>query len=417
MAQKNKWSSWQHIHLEGNLISADVLDLVAKNQAAAQSDSAYQLPSGISTMDKIGLSYKTAIGLYTDYKRKLSLEKNDPWDLTREFITRFFSQCLEWSIDVTRKLDADNRSFPIRRVAYGRIPIVTAPGDSSLDKAESRYAITNGQKNVSAFQMVQQYLTAAGASRWGIVANDSKFRLLRSSTALSKPQYLEFDLGAILEDDFYNEYSILWKFFHVSRIRDIANGTDLEIWEEWRKTAIDSGERIRDRLRVGVSKALQIFGTGFLKDNPELREKFSTGVIKTEDYYHQLLRLIYRFLFLFVTEERYSEKGIRLIFNPDSDYIERNTYDKGYSLARLKPIIRQNRYRNTQHDLWEVQKVVFHALENGEPLLALPALGGMFSESSCPDISNLILSNRYYLEAMDKLRWAIQTGRPVWIDY
>ena len=106
MAQKNKWSSWQHIHLEGNLISADVLDLVAKNQAAAQSDSAYQLPSGISTMDKIGLSYKTAIGLYTDYKRKLSLEKNDPWDLTREFITRFFSQCLEWSIEVTRKLDA-----------------------------------------------------------------------------------------------------------------------------------------------------------------------------------------------------------------------------------------------------------------------------------------------------------------------
>ena len=120
---------------------------------------------------------------------------------------------------------------------------------------------------------------------------------------------------------------------------------------------------------------------------------------------------------MFVTEERYSEKGIRLIFNPDSDYIARNTYDKGYSLARLKPIIRQNRYRNTQHDLWEVQKVVFHALENGEPLLALPALGGMFSESSCPDISNLILSNRYYLEAMDKLRWAIQNGRPVWIDY
>ncbi len=67
------------------------------------------------------------------------------------------------------KLDCDSKSYPIRRVAYGRIPLDIAPADSSLDKLESRYSITNGRKSVSAFQLVQQYLSASGPANWGRV--------------------------------------------------------------------------------------------------------------------------------------------------------------------------------------------------------------------------------------------------------
>ncbi len=417
MSQNNKWSTWQHIHLEGNIFSSDILDLVSKEKASAQTNTAYQLSTSDSTSEIIGFSYRMARSLYSDYKKKISTASNDTAETTRTFIVRFFNQSLGWNIETVRKLDAEGRSFPIRRIAYDRVPVVIVPGEESLDKSSSLYSITNGQKNVSPFQMLQQYLTASGASRWGIVANGVKFRLLRSSTALSRPQYLEFDLAAILDDDFYNEYALLWRFLHFSRIRDVVHDTDLEIWEEWRKTSIESGERVRDRLRVGVSKALKNLGTGFLKSNEEIRDKIRNGELSTEDYYHELLRLVYRFLFLFVTEERYSEKGLRLIFNPESDYPAHDTYDKGYSLARLKPIIRQLRYRTKQYDLYEVQKVVFRALENGEPLLALPALGGMFSEELCKDIVNLKLTNTYFLQAMDNLRWSNNNGRTVWIDY
>ena len=343
MAQNNKWSTWQHVHLEGNILSADVLEQVSKETASAQTKSAYQLSSGDSTSEIIGFSYRMARSLYADYRKRISVGSSDSGEVTRTFIVRFFTQCLGWSIETIRKLDAEGRSFPIKRIAFDKIPLVIVPGEDSLDKSSSLYSITNGQKNVSPFQMLQQYLTAAGASRWGVVSNGVKFRLLRSSTALSRPQYLEFDLGAILDDDFYNEYALLWRFMHFSRIRDIVNDTDLEIWEEWRKTSIDSGERVRDRLRVGVSKALKNLGTGFLKSNEELRAKIASGELSKEDYYHELLRLVYRFLFLFVTEERYSEKGLRLIFDPASDYEARDAYDKGFSLARLKPVIRQLR--------------------------------------------------------------------------
>lgn len=417
MAQNNKWSTWQHVHLEGSILSADVLEQVSKETASAQTKEAYQLSSGDSTSEIIGFSYRMARSLYADYEKKINTESNDKAEVTRTFIVKFFNQCLGWNIEFVRKLDAEGRSFPIKRIAYEKIPLVIVPGNDSLDKASSLYSITNGQKNVSPFQMLQQYLTAAGASRWGVVANGVKFRLLRSSTALSRPQYLEFDLGAILDDDFYNEYALLWRFLHFSRIRDVVNDTDLEIWEEWRKTAIDSGERVRDRLRVGVSKALRNLGTGFLKSNGDLRDKISSGELSTEDYYHELLRLVYRFLFLFVTEERYSEKGLRIIFDPDSDYFARDAYDKGYSLARLKPLIRQLRYRNRQYDLYEVQKVVFKSLEKGEPLLGLPALGGMFGEEFCRDIVHLKLTNDYFLQTMDNLRWSSNGGRVTWIDY
>ena len=417
MAQNNKGFNWQHIHLEGNLFSADILEQVSKEEASAQTKGAYQLSSGDSSSELIGFSYRIARGLYNDYKCKIDTERGDNATITREFIVKFFNQCLGWNIEIVKKLDAEGRSYPIRRIAYDRVPVVIVPKDDNLDKASSTYSITNGQKNVSPFQMLQQYLTSAGASRWGIVANGVKFRLLRSSTALSRPQYLEFELGAILEDDFYNEYALLWRFLHFSRLRDAVNGTDLEIWEEWRKISIDNGERVRDKLRYGVTEALKTLGTGFLKNNIEIQEKIKSGVLSKEDYYHELLRLVYRFLFLFVTEERYSDKGIRLIFDPDSDYSARDAYDKGFSLARLKPIIRKVRFRNKQYDLYEVQKVVFKSLENGEPLLGLPSLGGMFAEDTCADISNLKLTNDYFLATMNSLRWSDNGNRATWIDY
>jgi hypothetical protein len=421
MARSATFNSWQHIHLEGNLYSSDILTLIANDGAQAQSNEAYQIPSSISLMDTIGFSYKMAIGLYEDYKFKLANSKTDPWDLTRDYVCKFLTKCLNWDIETIRNLPCEGKNYPIRRTAYNRIPVAVAPLDSSLDKPEARYSITNGPRSVSAFQLVQQYLSASGPSNWGVVANGLTIRLLRSTTALSKPQYLEFDLAPILEDDFYSEFAVLWKILHVSRIRNVSEGTDLDIWEEWRKESISSGERVRDRLRDGVTKAIRLFGTGFLrhKENSVLHEHLSNGSLTAEEYYRQILRLVYRFLFLFVTEERYSDKGIRLIFDPSSTNEAREYYEKGYSLFRLRDEMRRSRSKNlNHHDKWEVQRIVFKALEKGEPKLGLPAIGGLFSYDLCSEILDLRISNYYFLNAMEALRWARdKDGRPFWVDY
>ncbi len=200
------------------------------------------------------------------------------------------------------------------------------------------------------------------------------------------------------------------------------NQEEMTIWEEWRNETISTGERVRDGLRGGVTKALVLLGSGFIANqaNEVLRQKLNDGQLTAEDLYHQLLRLVYRFLFLFALEERRAENGLRLVFTPDASLArERDLYEKGYSLDRLREVMlhRRSSY-NYYTDLWAAQKIVFTSLAKGEPRLALPALGGLFSSGMCDDLDGATLDNATFLKAMESLRWANNTsGQLSYIDY
>ena len=416
---RNRITEWQHIHLEGNILSWDIIELISKENAPATDPASYSLPSGGSVMNAAGQAYSNACAYYKDYQDKIrGKDGQDARDITRDFISRILSYCFSWSLETITKLDVGSYSYPIRRMAYGRIPVLTIAGDSSFDKADKLYAITNGQRVISPFNMLQQYLSASGETRWGILASGEKLRLMRSATALSRPEFLEFDLGAILSGDFYNEFVLLYRILHSSRVRDVETGTDLDIWEEWRNTSISDGERVRDRLRDGVQSAIIAFGNGFIHANESLRDDITNGRLSATDYYHELLRLCYRLLFLSVLEERYSPDGMRMIFAPDSTPEARESYEKGYSLFHLRRIMRSTKYRTgSHHDLWEAMLIVFQSLEKGQPLLGLPALGGIFSSSSCPHLDCLYLINRDFLDGIYSLRWSEHDGGLYWIDY
>lgn len=416
---RNRITDWQHIHLEGNILSWDIIELISKENAPATDPSSYSLPSGVSVMDASGQAYSNACAYYKDYQSRIKgKEDQEARDITRDFISRILTYCFSWSLDNVTKLDAGACSYPIRRQAYGRIPVLIIPKDSSFDKADRLYAITNGQRVISPFNMLQQYLSASGETRWGILASGEKLRLMRSATALSRPEFLEFDLGAILSGDFYNEFVLLYRILHSSRVRDVETGADLDIWEEWRNTSISDGERVRDRLRDGVQDAIIAFGNGFIHANENLRNDIMNGRLSAMEYYHELLRLCYRLLFLSVLEERYSPDGMRMIFSPDSTAEARESYEKGYSLFHLRRIMRSTKYRTgNHHDLWEAMLIVFQSLEKGQPLLGLPALGGIFSSSSCPHLDGLKLINRDFLSGIYSLRWSEHDGGLYWIDY
>lgn len=70
--------------------------------------------------------------------------------------------------------------------------------------------------------------------------------------------------------------------------------------------AIFPGVQVLDQLRRGVERAIVTLGTGFLScpANHSLSDSLRTGKLSAQDYYRQLLRLVYRLLFLFVAEDR-----------------------------------------------------------------------------------------------------------------
>ena len=68
-----------------------------------------------------------------------------------------------------------------------------------------------------------------------------------------------------------------------------------------------------------------------------LREKLSATRIDDVGYYRQLLRLVYRLLFLMVAEER------RLLFVPSrEEAVKQEIYTRWYSIARLREQLTPN---------------------------------------------------------------------------
>lgn len=409
-----KEQNYPHLHLEGSLFSEDFLSDLESGNALFTSENDFYLDIDLSRA--IDLSYQTLSSYFSSFDQKRNNENVDKKKITREFIINILKKCFDWEqIAYVKGEDG----YPITYKAYSDIALSYCPYSMSLDERCEDYQFGKEKQKRSVFQMQQAYLSQKGKSEWGVVSNGLSLRLLRSSTMLQRPQYLEFDLYGIIKEDSYREFKLLYLILHSSRLYNRNEKTKLQVWEEWREAVITGGERVRNGLQEGVTEALIILGNGFLKEesNTELREALTEGYT-SKDLYHDLLRLVYRFIFLFVTEERMSSEGKRLLLLQDEKYEkERELYDKGYSLTRLRQRMQKRVNYNEYYDLWETEKVVINALARGEEKLALPALGGLFDEVYCSRLMSSRLTNESFLSALKSLRWRIKDGSSFYIDY
>ncbi|MBN0574073.1 SAM-dependent DNA methyltransferase, partial [Pseudomonas aeruginosa] len=87
--------------------------------------------------------------------------------------------------------------------------------------------------------------------------------------------------------------------------------------------------------------------------------------------------------------------------------VARRAYAEGYALARLRELCLKRRARTRHDDQWQAIRIVFRGLAQGEPRLALPALGGLFAPEQCPDLDVASLDNAHLLTALQHLRWAV----------
>jgi hypothetical protein len=185
--------------------------------------------------------------------------------------------------------------------------------------------------------------------------------------------------------------------------------------EQWARAAQAQGTRALDRLREGVEQAIKALGRGFLAHpaNAALRDNLRSGELDKQDYYRQLLRLVYRLLFLFVAEDR------DLLYDPAASPEARERYIRYYATRRLRHLA--ERHRGTKHiDLYRGLRIVMEKLgsDDGCPPLALPALGGfLWSERAICDLAQCEISNRDFLEAIRALAFTLDNKTLRAVDY
>ena len=406
------------LRLEGGLFIPAVLEKAARGDLPDQRAAAdYSLPAGLSLLDEQGRAFRIASALARTFEPVRARTDVDAHRATSGFFIHLLRDVLGYA-DVTvckEPVPHGDRAFPITALACGgRIPIVVAPHNLELDTPDERFAILgSGARRRSAYQLAQQFLNASADCTWAIVSNGRQIRLLRDADTLTRPAFLEADLDLIVREQRYADFAAVWRLFHASR----AGQSDATAsWETWRKQGQDQGERVRDGLRTGVTQALLVFGTGFLAHpaNEPLRARLQSGDLSVDAYFQQLLRLIYRCLFVFTAEER---GLLHLEDNSPESREAREVYAAGYAFRRLRDRSLRRSGFDRHGDLWTACRIVFRGLASGESRLALPALGGLFTTKQCPDLDDAQLENRALLDAMHQLRWSGQGGSLAAIDY
>ncbi|MDN4683637.1 N-6 DNA methylase [Pseudomonas aeruginosa] len=395
------------LKLEGGLFLPDQLEKAAQGRASAQSEADYGTPKGVKLKDEYSRAFQIACAQWQHFAAQLERADVDAAQLTTAFVHELLRDAFGYAaLQAASAQQVGELRYPVSLMA-GTLPVLVAPHTLGLDEADARFAVQGGGNRKKApFQAMQELLNASEALQWGIVSNGKQLRLLRDAASLTRPSFLEVDLADLLGGQRYAEFANVWRLLHASRAFRPGQGATACIWEQWRSEGQQEGTRVRDGLRNGVEQALLTLGAGFLQHpaNHALRVALNDGTLSKDNYFQQLLRLIYRLIFVFTVEER----GV---LHPQEDSVEaqvaRRAYAEGYALARLRELCLKRRTRTRHDDQWQAIRIVFRGLAQGEPRLALPALGGLFASEQCPDLDAASLDNAHLLAALQHLRWAV----------
>jgi len=159
-----------------------------------------------------------------------------------------------------------------------------------------------------------------------------QLRIARDNASLTRPAWVEVDLERLFAEERYADFSVMWLLLHASRFGSAgSNSTDCAL-EQWRNACREQGTRARETLRGGVEAALLELGQGFVSHpaNTALRDALATGTLSSHEYLRELLRLVYRQIFLLTVEER------EILHRSDADPGAVALYADGYSLRRLR---------------------------------------------------------------------------------
>lgn len=403
------------VRTEGNLLPVDILTKIvsADAQIPGLLPTDYHLPKG----------------------EKLNEAINRSWIRLRTFWEKFNQQrALLSEVDTGTTLTREGLLLPLfSELGYGRLLLAKAEERTLGDKVFSISHFWNhsplhllgcqvdldhktkgvqGASQASPHSTVQDFLNRSDAHMWGFCSNGLRLRILRDNVSFSRQAFIEFDLESIFEGEVFSDFVLLWLLCHQSRVE--SDQQDKCWLEQWARSAQNQSVHALDTLRDSVQKAIEILGQGFLEShNPALKDSLRRNKLSRQDYFRQLLRLVYRLLFLFVAEDR------NLLHAPHTPQPVKERYAKWHSTTRLRRLA--GSMTGTNHrDMFEGLKYIMAYLgrEQGCPELGLSPLGSfLWSAEAMPQISEAQLSNHHLLSALRTLAYTETQGLRRPVDY
>lgn len=399
------------IEIVGALLTPDMLARIAAFDANDQSDDGYGIQPGLKLRDEIARYYRIGEALWF----RFAATRSQSVAGSERFVLELLRQCFGFdSIRQQAITLVDEREFPVRHVALnGRVPIVIAPapvdGARRSGLEESLVQLGDGSRRRSATLLLQEYLNSMEDACWGLASDGVSLRLLRDNISLTRPAWIEANLAKIFSEGLFPDFSALWMLIHQSRFGNSQTAAADCSLERWRDRGRTEGVAARAKLRQGVEAALLELGKGFI-ENPQndlLRLGLRDGSLTRQSFFEELLRLVYRLIFLFAAEDR------ELLHTPDATREAKRFYVEGYSLCRLRERSMRRVAWDRHGDAWEGLKVTFVALSRGEPRLGLPALGGLFARGVVANLDGARIENRRFLAAIWRLAWLRPEGQPL----
>ena len=335
-------SAFPDIRIEGGLLGPDVLDQLLAGELPGQRPANFGLDGRRSLTDEVASVFAEARVYWGVFQARLDrLPEGDPGtSVTRDAWVIPFLSLLDYKLQFNpRAYEVDGLTFAISHRAgedEDTPPVHVVGAHQELGRLAP-----SGRPRLAPHSLLQEYLNRT-EFLWGIVTNGLTLRLLRNSTFVRKQAYIEFDLQTILEEQHFQDFAVFYRLLHRTRLPlTVADAEDCLLQSYYRRS-LEQGGRVRERLRDGVKACLDDLANGFLGHpaNSELRARVSgnsgAASIPPGELYRQLLRIVYRFLFLLVSEDR----GL-----VSADPI----YREHYGTARLRRLL-DSRTAYTHHD-------------------------------------------------------------------
>jgi hypothetical protein len=418
MAKKRREFAFQHIRTTGPMLPADVLSRVANEDSKLPglAGTDYGLAASERLGEAITRSWTRLLDIHRAFTEELAAA--DPADTAaaptfKTWLRYLFQELGYGSLTATPTARViDDSSYPVSH-QWKHLPVHLVGANVPLDRRTS--GVTGASKSAP-HSLAQEFLNRSDEALWAIVSNGRQLRLLRDNVSMTRQAFVEFDLEGIFKGQSFSDFRLLWLVLHATRFDVPADGQPHQCFiEQWHVEGTSVGTRVLGELSDGVRRAIEALGRGFLArpQNEHLKAALASGALDKQEYYRQLLRLVYRLVFLFVAE------GRDLLLDPAAPKTARDTYRKHYSAARLQELA--GRLRGNRHpDLFESLKVIMKGLGGpaGLPQLAVAPLGGyLWSAESIGLLGESTLSNHALLAAVRALSYIVdkEGRRPV--DY
>jgi hypothetical protein len=402
------------VSIEGGLISPDQVAAIAATVPDQKAGADYGCPKGTNLRDEITRYFRIGQAHWQVYARLAAPTESQTIAFAKSVLEQAFG------FEGLRGPNIHERDGHTFRIALeakgGRLPVVVAAPSleaeaftKALPQLGDGHGGTIPRRSPSV--LLQDWLNTNPDSLWGLVFAGDRVRLMRDNASFTRPAFIEADLGAVFRDEMFADFTATWLLLHATRFggdHAPASGCWLE---RWREAGLRAGTAARERLGESVEEALLALGQGFLDSNPALRSKLDDDQLSIHALFEQILRIVYRLIFLAVSEDR------DLLHSPDASVSSRDLYASAYGFSSLRERSARRSAHDHHHDVWEGVKIVFRGLDRGERILGLPPLGGLFAGGQTPDLDGAKLSNRAFLRTVFHLSWLIEDGRRVRINW